>query len=430
MMSSKLVPEVRFEEFSGEWEEKKLGEVYTFKVTNSFSRDKLNYNQGLVKNIHYGDIHTKFSILFDIRKEKVPYINLAINLEKIKQEYYCQESDIIFADASEDLNDVGKSIEIFNLNNEKVLSGLHTLLARQKNNNFIKGFGGYLFKSIKIRKAIQREAQGTKVLSISANRLSNIKINFSESKQEQQKIADTFSSLDNLIEAQTKKVELLKSHKKGLMQKLFPRDGAKVPEVRFKEFSGEWEEKKLGELCKTAKSGGTPTSTNQEYYNGDIPFLAISDMTKQGKYLTTTSKMITQEGLDNSASWIVPKDTIIYSMYASVGFVSINKIPLATSQAVINLILKDNINREFIYYFLVYYKQHIHKLIETGTQGNLNAKSVKSIKILIPPTPQEQQKIANTISSLDNLIEAQTKKVELLKEHKKGLMQKMFVGDK
>ncbi len=218
------VPKLRFPEFkdSGEWEEKKLGEIYEFKITNSFSRDMLNYEFGEIKNIHYVDIHTKFNTLFDIKKEIVPFINPDVCIDKIKEDSYCKEGDIIFADASEDLNDVGKSIEIVNLNGEKLVSGLHTLLARQKENFFIVGFAGFLFKSDWIRKQIQREAQGAKVLGISANRISNINIKFPKSIEEQQKIATCLSSLDDLIQAHAQKIEALELHKKVLLQALFP----------------------------------------------------------------------------------------------------------------------------------------------------------------------------------------------------------------
>jgi len=218
------VPRLRFPEFqdSGEWEVREVGDIYDFKVTNSFSRENLNYVTGDVKNIHYGDIHTKFSTLFDISKEEVPYINLDVPINKIKAECYCVEGDIIFADASEDLNDVGKSIEIVNLNNEKLVSGLHTLLARQKEKRLIIGFGGYLFKSNPIRKQIQRKSQGAKVLGISVGRISNVIISFPQNPAEQQKIAACLSSLDALMTAQGEKIALLKQHKKGLMQVLFP----------------------------------------------------------------------------------------------------------------------------------------------------------------------------------------------------------------
>lgn len=218
------IPKFRFPEFGndGEWVKKTLIQVYDFKVTNSFSRENLNYIKGEVKNIHYGDIHTKFNTLFDIENEDVPFINEDISIEKIKKENFCIEGDIILADASEDIDDIGKSIEIVNLNNHKIVSGLHTLLARQRECILTIGFGGYLFKSDLIRKQIQREAQGAKVLGISAGRIANIKLFYPKEFREQQKIASCLSALDNLIKGQSDKIEQLKEHKKGLMQSLFP----------------------------------------------------------------------------------------------------------------------------------------------------------------------------------------------------------------
>lgn len=219
------VPKYRFKEFekNGEWIKETVGDVYDFKVTNSFAREYLNYEVGSVKNIHYGDIHTKFNTLFDITKENVPYINPDVTIEKIRKESYCSVGDIIFADASEDMNDVGKSIEIVNLNKEKLVSGLHTLLARQKKKKLAIGFGGYLFKSDWVRKQIQREAQGAKVLGISATRISNVQIMYPENQKEQQNITSCLASLDELIIEQSNKIEQLKQHKKGLMQGLFPK---------------------------------------------------------------------------------------------------------------------------------------------------------------------------------------------------------------
>lgn len=218
------VPRLRFSEFEGDWDwkMKPFGGLFSFKISNSFSRDKLNYIEGSVKNIHYGDIHTKFSTLFDIRKEDVPNVNLNISIDRINRDHYCLEGDIIIADASEDLEDIGKSIEIVNLDDEKLLAGLHTFLARQIKFELITGFGGYLFKSTRIRNQIKRESQGTKILGISKGRISNIKILYPENKKEQQKIANCLSSLDSLISVKTEKIYVLKAHKKGLMQQLFP----------------------------------------------------------------------------------------------------------------------------------------------------------------------------------------------------------------
>jgi type I restriction enzyme S subunit len=218
-------PKYRFPEFEndGDWVFEQFDNVYFFLVTNSFSRENLNYKDGTVKNIHYGDIHTKFSTLFDITKETVPYINSNIFIERIRQECYCKEGDLVFADASEDLNDVGKSIEIVNLNDERLLSGLHTLLVRQIESKLITGFGGHLFLSNRIRNQIKKEAQGAKVLGISGPRLSNIIVYYPRNKKEQKKIASCLSALDELISVQAEKIEQLKLHKRGLMQGLFPK---------------------------------------------------------------------------------------------------------------------------------------------------------------------------------------------------------------
>ncbi|MEG2510343.1 MAG: restriction endonuclease subunit S, partial [Chryseobacterium sp.] len=201
--NSANVPNLRFPGFEGEWEVKTLGEVMDFKVTNSFSRENLNYEEGTVKNIHYGDIHTKFQTLFNIKNEVVPFLNKEISVRKISEENYCREGDVIFADASEDLNDVGKSIEVVNINGEKLLSGLHTLLARPKENLFYLGFIGYLFKSKQVRTQIQKESQGSKVLSINVGRISKIELSFPD-KKEQERIKTLFSLCEERIHTQSK----------------------------------------------------------------------------------------------------------------------------------------------------------------------------------------------------------------------------------
>lgn len=130
------------------------------------------------------------------------------------------------------------------------------------------------------------------------------------------------------------------------------------------------------------KAGGTPTSTVSEYYSGYIPFLSISDMTKQGKYIEYTERHISEIGLDNSSAWLVPQNSLILSMYASVGLVCINKVPLATSQAMFSMILKDSDNLDYIYYYLNFFREtQIHRLLETGTQSNINADTVRAITI-------------------------------------------------
>lgn len=216
--------ELRFKDNNGEdyaeWEEMKLEEIYRFNTTNSFSRENLNYEVGSVKNIHYGDIHTKFLTHFDITKELVPFLNPEISLQKFSIDNYCKEGDLIVADASEDYTDIGKSIEIVNLNNEKVVAGLHTLHARPNLEKLAIGFSGHLMKSENIRLQIKTQAQGTKVLSITTGRLSQINITL-PSLPEQTKIANFLSAIDDKINQCGVQIEKMEDWKKGLLQKMF-----------------------------------------------------------------------------------------------------------------------------------------------------------------------------------------------------------------
>lgn len=199
-----------------------------------------------------------------------------------------------------------------------------------------------------------------------------------------------------------------------------------APKLRFKQFegAGEWEEKKLGDLSNMS-SGGTPPSTKSEYYGGDIPWVSISDMTKSGKYLDRTEKFLTPLGLDNSAAKVFPEKTILFAMYASIGKCNIAKIPVSTSQAILGITPREELEGEYLYYFLANNEIKYADMGQHGTQKNLNAGIVKNFSIPLPPLP-EQTHIANCLSSLDAVISAHQSKLEALRQHKRGLMQQLF----
>jgi len=214
---TKDIPGIRFRAFETKWINKNYGDIYSFYPTNSFSRNDLNYENGKIKNIHYGDIHTKFATLFDITKENLPFVNPDIDLKKLKPENFCKEKDLVIADASEDYADIGKTIELINLKNERIIAGLHTLHARPNKHEMAKGFAGYLVQNWNFRKQVLKIAQGTKVLSLSTSRLANLDL-YIPSHPEQQKIASFLSSVDEKIQQLKRKKELLEQYKKGVMQ--------------------------------------------------------------------------------------------------------------------------------------------------------------------------------------------------------------------
>lgn len=215
---------LRFKDEKGKgfpkWEEFIFGNLFTFHSTNSLSRDNLNYNSGTVKNIHYGDIHTKFSNQFDINKEQVPYINSEIDISNTKNDNYCFEGDLVIADASEDYKDIGKTIELIKLNGEKLVAGLHTFLARPDKTKLHKGFCCYLVQANYVRKQIMTIAQGTKVLSISSGRLSNITLKI-PTLTEQKLISSLLSSIDAKVQIVDNQISQTQTFKKGLLQQMF-----------------------------------------------------------------------------------------------------------------------------------------------------------------------------------------------------------------
>lgn len=294
--------------------------------------------------------------------------------------------------------------------------GFQSLITKSNvDNDFIY----YLISTIK--NEFLRRSSGSTFLEISKNEIKRIPINIPE-LSEQKRISNLFSAIDNKIEMLEKKYEYYQDFKKYLMQRIFSSSDDKL---RFN-FSDEWKIVKLESLIKKGKAGGTPSSTNSDYYNGDIPFLSIRDMTEQGKYILKTEKTITEEGLNNSSAWIIPKNSLLYSIYASIGLVAINRSDISTSQAIYGIILKDGVSLEYMYYYLTYFKKNIHKYIETGTQGNLNAKLLKSFEILLPSL-EEQEMIVNVLSIVDEKIENSKKEIEKINEFKKGLLQQMFI---
>lgn len=201
------------------WEEKKFGDIFYFFATNSFSRELLTYDDGVVKNIHYGDIHTKFKSNFKIENENVPFIK-DVDVKKIPEDCYCKEGDLIIADASEDYADIGKSIEIINLNNQKLLAGLHTYIARDLSKQMALGFSGYLMQTETVRLQIKTLATGASVLGISKGNLAKVNLNI-PSRPEQTKIANFLTAIDDKISHNQTQLNALKQYKQGLLQQLF-----------------------------------------------------------------------------------------------------------------------------------------------------------------------------------------------------------------
>lgn len=424
-----LVPELRFPEFGGEWSEIRYDDIYSFKTTNSYSRENLNYKNGVVKNIHYGDIHTKFSSLFDITKELVPFINEDIDISRIPSECYLREGDLVVADASEDYIDIGKTIEIVKLNNEKVVAGLHTFLARKESDEMINGFSSFLMKTRKVRLEIMRIAQGTKVLGIATKRLAEIPLVIPQ-PEEQQKIASFLTATKERIQLLNNKKTALETYKKGVMQKLFSQ------EIRFKDENGndfpDWEEKRLGDIGNTFN--GLTGKTKVDFGEGK-PYVQYMQIFSNSKINVEEFGLVKIDEGENQSE----------VQYGDVFFTTSSETPneIGTASVMLEEVddvylnsfcfgFRPNSLTELVPEFSRYlfrselFRSEIVKLAQGSTRFNMSKVELMKLQVILP-CEDEQKKIATFLISLDESIESIGTEVDETMAYKKGLLQKMFV---
>jgi type I restriction enzyme S subunit len=262
----------------------------------------------------------------------------------------------------------------------------------------------FCFQSDHIQKQIVTQTSLSTVGTYTIQNAKKTKLWYPPKPQEQQKIAACLSSLDEVITAERQKLEVLKEHKKGLLQNLFPQDGETVPKFRFKEFegSGEWVEKEFGNFCNSLSSGKDKNIDDGEYelYGSTGIIGRAESASYEGDYI------------------------LVARVGANAGFLKKVKgrFGVTDNTLVIDLIKKDIIN--FIYYSLQ--NVGLKELVFGSGQPLITGGQLKSLQVLIPPTEKEQEKIADTLSSIDDLINAQYQKIEALQLHKKGLLQGLF----
>jgi len=244
---------------------------------------------------------------------------------------------------------------------------------------------------------------------------------------EQQKIADCLGSLVNLIATCEQKLKILRQLKHGLMQQLFPQLGESDPRLRFPEFREKlgWRREKLGNICDVI-IGGKPKTSIPEYWGGDINWLTPKDMTQmRNREVGSTSRKITEIGLENSTTKMVPENSIIISTQSQIGHLAINTVPMTFNQNCHGLVPNDEVNYLFIYFFLLMNKHILRGFCEGGPFPRLKTETIKNLSIALPSLI-EQKKVAASLSSVDNLIVSNEQKLVALRQHKQGLMQQLF----
>ena len=280
----------------------------------------------------------------------------------------------------------------------------------------------YAVLNAKLRESLLAHVQVSAMSYIKLPMLQEYALAVPPSPAEQQKIAECLSSVDELMAAQARKVDALKTHKKGLMQQLFPREGETQPRLRFPEFqnAGEWEVKPLGELGEII-TGKTPSTKEADLWGGDILFITPTDISEEDKYQHTTARTV----VETRSTKVLPEGSIVYTCIASIGKMALTVHPSITNQQINAVVPNEMALGEFLYYALANLTPWIKTIPATNTLPIINKTDFSKIAIL-HPDKAEQQRIVSCLSSLDALINAETQKLEALKTHKKALMQQLF----
>ena len=363
----------------------KVSDLLDFYSTNSLSWEQLDYNNGKIKNLHYGLIHKGLPTMVDVAYDSLPYIK---EESMLKSFTLLKEGDVAFADASEDTNDVAKAIEVVNCNNQQVVSGLHTIHGRDNSNRTVIGYKGYAFASDSFHKQIRRIAQGTKVFSFSVRNFDEVYIGI-PSKEEQTKIAKLLTAIDKRIATQNKIIERYESLIRGIAQNVVR---SNKPNVLLSE-------------CLECSSSTLQESDVCE--NGIYPVYGANGIVG---YLDSYST-------EDEAVHIIKDGSGVGTVSYVIGKCSATGT-LNTLQA------KDGYLLQYLYYMLKVFNFEPYK---TGMAiPHIYFKDYGKAIIFCPPY-QEQLRYAKMLSAIDDILLAEQNILTNLNLQKLYLLRQMFI---
>ena len=244
--------------------------------------------------------------------------------------------------------------------------------------------------------------------------------------EEQQKIGVYFKNLDHLITLHQRKYNKLLNVKKSMLEKMFPKNGSNIPEIRFKGFTDPWEQRKLGELADIV-GGGTPSTGVSDYWDGDIDWYAPAEIAEQ-IYLTSSQRKITEEGYNHSSAKMLPVGTVLFTSRAGIGKTAILTQKGCTNQGFQSIVPhKIELDSYFIFSRTEELKQYGETVGAGSTFVEVSGKQMANMELMMPKTMAEQKTIGQYFASLDNLITLHQRELEKLQNIKKSMLEKMFV---
>ncbi|HFD0884124.1 TPA: restriction endonuclease subunit S [Enterococcus faecium] len=413
-MSNDTRPEIRFPGFTEDWEERKLGELAeSFEYGLNASAKKFDGSNKYIRITDIDDISHKFN-QSGVTSPDIDFASA--------DNYKLKKGDILFARTGAS---VGKTY-MYRESDGLVYYAGFLIRARIKS----KISSEFVFQTTftdSYNRFIKITSQRSGQPGVNAEEYSNFKIMI-PNYEEQNAIGCFFKKIDDTITLHQRKLDLLKETKKGFLQKMFPKNGAKVPEIRFPGFTEDWEERKLGELGKTQSGIGFPDA--EQGGSEGIPFFKVSDMNNIGNEyeMRNANHYVSNEQIERK-KWKPIKD-VPAIIFAKVGAaIMLNRKRLVTSPFLIdNNTMAYLFNNTWDIYFgkILFETINLPRYSQVGALPSYNSSDIENISVKVP-VKDEQQKIGAFFKQLDDTIALHQRKLDLLKETKKGFLQKMFV---
>ncbi|WP_294112545.1 restriction endonuclease subunit S [uncultured Fibrobacter sp.] len=408
---AKKVPAIRFAGFEDEWVEKKLGDV------------AVSFGYGLNAAAKPYDGTNKYLRITDIDDSSRDFKKDDLttpDFDLVKaNDYRLDEGDLLFARTGAS---VGKTF-IYKKSDGLVYFAGFLIRAKIKSEYDSK----FIFQNTLTNpydKFVKITSQRSGQPGINAQEYADYSL-LMPKLNEQQKIGSFFSNIDSLISLEQKKYDKLMQVKKSMLEKMFPKEGATVPEIRFAGFSGDWKEKKLSDEFVDFI---VPMRDKPKSFDGKIPWTRIEDI--EGKFLngSLSGQYVSEKTIAQMNLKVIPKNSLIVSSSATFGVVAVVTQDLVTNQTFIGLVPNDKESLDFWYIF--FYSDKAREYMKSQSAGStifyIARESFENMPVMIP-SREEQQKIGSYFSHLDSLISLQQRKLEKLKNIKKSLLEKMFV---
>lgn len=413
-------PRIRFRGFTEDWEQRKLGDFYTFK--NGLNKEKVYFG--------YGDSIVNFTDVFHNRQIYSSTLKGKVCVNKKELENYkVKEGDLFFTRTSETIDEIGFPAVVMEPMERVVFSGFVLRGRAEKYDPLANIFKSYIFFTDNFRSEMKKKSSMTTRALTSGTALKEMYFSYPKDLEEQTKIGEILLRLDKIITLHQCKLKKLNLAKKSLLQKLFPRNGSQIPGVRFKGFTDAWEQRKLGDLLILLKDGshGTHKNTDEGVYllsaknikNGRINIMSDDRIISWDDYNVIHKNYELQIG------------DILLTIVGSIGETAIFnlKTKVTFQRSVAFLRPNSNLNNGFLYTLINTdrFQNQLQTKQVVSAQPGIYLGDLATIDITYPKNILEQEKIYNIFKEIEKSITLHQRKLERLQEVKKGLLQKMFV---